>query len=76
MGYRNNGADDLDAKGAVVLPFRRCRDRMGQAGQNRCLRHVIWPPDALTRLLMQADGVTEDVLDSLLRRVAGFRALD
>jgi hypothetical protein len=30
---------------------------------------VIWPPDALTRLLMEADGVTENALDALLKRV-------
>ena len=31
------------------------------------------PPDALTRMLMKADGVTEVDLDALLRRVAKAR---
>jgi hypothetical protein len=76
MGHQDNGADDLDATGPVRPSFRRCHYRAGEAGKQRCQRHLIWPPDALTRLLMQADGVTEDVLDALLQRVAGCRALD
>jgi hypothetical protein len=30
---------------------------------------VVWPPDALTRLLMEADGVTDSALHALLKRV-------
>lgn len=35
---------------------------------HHCWR-VVWPPDALTRLLMEADGVAENALDALLKRV-------
>jgi hypothetical protein len=33
-----------------------------------------WPPDPLTRLLMEADGVTEAALNGLLQRIAVARA--
>jgi hypothetical protein len=39
-----------------------------------CRLRLAWPPDSLTRLLMDADGVTETELDGLLRRVAEARA--
>jgi hypothetical protein len=40
----------------------------------RCRSRLAWPPDALTRLLMEADRVPEFVLDDLLLRVAAARA--
>jgi hypothetical protein len=36
----------------------------------------VWPPDSLTRLLMEADGVTEAGLGGLLQRVAAARMGD
>jgi hypothetical protein len=30
---------------------------------------LFWPPDPLTRMLMEADGVTETALIGLLRRI-------
>jgi hypothetical protein len=35
-----------------------------------CELRLAGPPDALTRLLMEADGVTEADFDALLRRIA------
>jgi hypothetical protein len=43
------------------------------AGQPYLEHGLVWPPDALTRLLMAADGVTEDALDALFRRVMTIR---
>jgi hypothetical protein len=40
----------------------------------RCRSSPIWPPDPLTRLMMQADHVSEIALDALLQRVARARA--
>jgi len=53
--------DDIDG-GACT--FMKCE-------LNRChhCSQVVWPPDALTRLLMEADGVTESALDAILKRV-------
>jgi hypothetical protein len=42
--------------------------------RSRCQLKLAWPPDPLTRLLMDADGVTESELDGLLRRVVEARA--
>jgi hypothetical protein len=39
-----------------------------------CFSRLAWPPDALTRLLMNADRVPEVVLDALLQRIAAARA--
>jgi hypothetical protein len=39
-----------------------------------CRSSPIWPPDALTRLMMEADHVSESSLDALLRRIARARA--
>jgi hypothetical protein len=36
----------------------------------------VWPPDSLTRLLMEADGVTEAELGGPLQRVAAARTGD
>jgi hypothetical protein len=52
-----------------VHPKRTWRSKQACRG-----RELAWPPDALTRLLMQADGVTEIEIDDLLRRVAAARA--
>jgi hypothetical protein len=37
---------------------------------------LVWPPDSLTRLLMDVDGVTEAELGGLLQRVAAARKGD
>jgi hypothetical protein len=41
------------------------------SGSSECgLLRLASPPDPLTRLLMDADGVTEAVLDALMQKVA------
>jgi hypothetical protein len=47
-----------------IPKYKRCR----------CRSSAIWPPDALTRLMMEADHVSEIALDALLVRIAGARA--
>ena len=39
------------------------------------ISYIAWPPDALTRLLMDADGIQESALDALLKRVARTRGI-
>ena len=41
--------------------------------QPHCEHGLLWPPDALTGLLMEADGITEDALDALFRRIMAIR---
>jgi hypothetical protein len=53
-----------ESDGGAVCKCEPCRYRSGLA----------WPPDALTRLLMDADGVPEIVLERLLQRVAAAQA--
>jgi hypothetical protein len=40
----------------------------------RCRSSLIWPPDALTRLMIEADHVSEIELDALLQRIVRARA--
>jgi hypothetical protein len=42
--------------------------------QQCCGLRLLSPPDALTRMLMKADGVTEAYLDALVRSVAKAHA--
>lgn len=52
----------------LVGPMRAWRpQRSGRRLQ------LSWPPDPLTQLVMQADGVTEAELRGLLQRVAAAR---
>jgi hypothetical protein len=39
-----------------------------------CENRLGWPPDSLTRLMMKADGVTEEALGVLVRRIAAVLA--
>jgi hypothetical protein len=53
-----------------------CRFRPKRARRSKpaaCGQRLVWPPDPITRLLMEADGVTEIELDGLLRRIAAAR---
>jgi hypothetical protein len=63
MGYKHEVIDDVDTMNGFA-----CKADWPRRG-----RPLDWPPDALTRLLMQADNVTEDALDALLRRIVAFR---
>lgn len=49
-----------ESDGSVMCKCEPCRCRPG----------LVWPPDALTRLLMDADSVSEIVLERLLQRIA------
>jgi hypothetical protein len=53
-----------ESDGSAVCKCDPCRYRSA----------LVWPPDALTRLLMDADGVPEIVLERLLQSVAAAQA--
>jgi hypothetical protein len=67
MGYKHELIDDVGTMNGFAGKLA-CATDWPRRG---CL--LDWPPDALTRLLMQADDVTEDALDSLLRRIVAVR---
>ena len=73
MGYQSDYKDDgTTSNCSPVLcetcGFMRCKpDSCPHNGL------VAWPPDDLTRLLMEADGVTEGELEGLLKRVGQRR---
>ena len=50
------------------------RHQVGQQRRSGCQRQLAWPPGPLTRLMMEADSVTEIELDEILQRVAAARA--
>jgi hypothetical protein len=52
-----------------------CGCMMCEGHPSRQSLRMVWPPDALTRLLMKADGVAESTLDALLQRVARTREI-
>jgi hypothetical protein len=74
MQYEDDGLDIFTAvigspghcecDASAMCKCEHCRYRSGLA----------WPPDALTRLLMDADRVPEIVLERLLRRIAAAQA--
>jgi hypothetical protein len=73
MGHEGNYIDNETTSNCLPMPcetygFMRCKF-------NPCHHslRVAWPPDALSRLLMEADGVTESALDALLKRVVQKR---
>jgi hypothetical protein len=49
-------------------------DEIHKCERCRCRSALIWPPDALTRLMMEADRVSEIALDALLQRIVRARA--
>jgi len=63
-----------DTMNRLNPPLQKRREPARETTQHCCGNCQIWPPDSLTRLLMQADNVTEIGLDALLRRVAASRA--
>jgi len=67
--YVDNASTTPDLSTACSISgFMRCK-------LDPCDHHlqIIWPPDALTRLVMAADGVSEEALDALLRRIVQTR---
>jgi hypothetical protein len=70
MGRRKIQTDDIAVTNCLPAACRH-----GAAAKRRfeppsCQMRLAWPPDPLTRLLMDADGVTEADFDALLRKVA------
>jgi hypothetical protein len=53
------------------LPASRVVATCCPSGAPRDGLRLFWPPDPLTRLMMDADGVTEAYLGDLLLKVAG-----
>jgi hypothetical protein len=56
-----------------AMPSQLSAERMSGSGRPCCGLQLTSPPDPLTRLLMEADGVTEAYLDALLSQVITAR---
>jgi hypothetical protein len=54
--------------------YKNHEGRIHKCERCRCCSSLIWPPDALTRLMMEADRVSEIALDALLQRIVRARA--
>jgi hypothetical protein len=74
MGQKDRGIDVVDTMNHLNPPSTKRQEPACGTTPHCCKNCQIWPPDSLTRLLMQADSVTEIALDALLRRVAASRA--
>jgi hypothetical protein len=74
MGQKDRRIDVVDTMNHLNPPLQKRQKSACETTQHCCKNFQIWPPDSLTRLLMQADSVTEIDLDALLRRVAASRA--
>jgi hypothetical protein len=74
MRYEDDGLDIFAA--AIGSPGHGESDAsaMGKCEPCRYESGLAWPPDALTRLLMDADHVPEIVLERLLQRIAAAQA--
>jgi hypothetical protein len=59
-----------------VAQLLRMRHAAATRSEPNCSPALLWPPDDLTRPMMQADGVTEADLEVLLRGIAASRARD
>jgi hypothetical protein len=74
---RTQRADDCVDNASTTSRFSMAYSISGsmQCEFYPCDHHlqIIWPPDALTRLLMAADGVSEEALDALLKRILQTR---
>jgi hypothetical protein len=74
MPRKHSRVDDVAASARFPA---LCQLRPARAWNFRrpgCGTRITWPPDPLTRLLMEADGVMETELDAILLRVAAARA--
>jgi hypothetical protein len=81
MGRRNSQMVSIAASTRCpvldrVRRMRAWRFRRASVARASSAPPLAWPPDSLTRLLMDADGVTEGELSGLLRRVAAARSGD
>lgn len=73
MGYQSDHKDDGTTSNCSPVLCETCgfmRCKLNSCPHNGL---VAWPPDDLTRLLMEADGVTESELERLLKRVGQRR---
>jgi hypothetical protein len=74
MRYEDDG---LDVFAAVIGSPGHCESdasAMCKCEPCRYRSGLAWPPDALTRLVMDADHVPEIALERLLQRIAAAQA--
>jgi hypothetical protein len=73
MGRRNSRIEGAAASIRRFVLHQICRVRAWRLRRTGRSLLLGWSPDSLTKLLMDADGVTEAELNGLLRKVAAAR---
>jgi hypothetical protein len=76
MRYEVDGLDILAAASGSPAHCESAASAMCKCEPCRNRSGLAWPPDALTRLLMDADRVPDIVLERLLQRIAAAQAED
>jgi hypothetical protein len=69
MTSNSGAAEDLVAA-ATASRLGAAMTGCQQMGPHNCRLRLVPPRDPLTRLLMEADGVTDAALDALVRNIA------
>lgn len=75
MRHEDDGLDICTAGIGAAGHCESDASAMCKCGPCRYRSGLAWPPDALTRLLMDADRVPEIVLERLLQRIAAAQRL-
>ena len=74
MRYEDDGLDVFAAVIGSAGHYESHASAMCKCEPCRYRSGLNWPPDALTRLLMDADHVPEIALERLLQRIAAAHA--
>jgi hypothetical protein len=74
MRRKKGWTDNIAVRNCLPTACRYRAPATRRSAQPSCQLRLAWPPDPLTRLLLQADGVTEADFDALLRRAAAALA--
>jgi hypothetical protein len=69
MRHEGDYIDSGTTSNCLILPCETCRFMRCKHNPYHHSLRVAWPPDSLTRLLMETDGVTESPLDAILKGV-------
>ena len=74
MERSKSRTDDCAGPICVPAPHQVYPKQRRRSGRSRCQLQLAWPLGPLTRLLMEADGVTEIELTEILQRVVAARS--
>jgi hypothetical protein len=73
MQYKGKPTDEEGMAAGISQVCETCGSMICKTESGCHISYITWPPDALTQLLMDADGIHESALDAILKRVARTR---